>query len=342
MVVGCSVSWAGNCSIGCAGGCTKRVLCKVFSLASRCIRGNIKKSSKRPHILCEARAPALALIAKKISLREKISSGLVQPDRVKKRGSQRSDFLPIKEDIRKQPKDHTTGIEMNDSFNQPQNPGNRRSRRRKRNFSNQSQGGQHNQGGQNRNRNNRNRGQRRGGVFVGPMDHSYLNQGNGAGGGQGRFRNGLGGGQRTSELEPLPPREDAPTRIFAFVDDLFFLAKIQEIGRKLNVKVEFVKSQEEIDEKVGDAPEEKPSLVIVDLNSNSIKPITIVSKLKSKFKKNTSIVGFLSHVQGDLKVKAQEAGCDVVMPRSAFSQTLPSLLRRHGAQEEPEENFNKA
>ena len=231
---------------------------------------------------------------------------------------------------------------MNDSFNQPQNPGKRRQRRHKRNFSNQSQGGQHNHGGQGRNRNNRNRGQRRGGVFVGPMDHSYLNQGNGAGGGQGRFRNGLGAAQRAGELEPLPPREDAPARIFAFVDDLFFLAKIQEIGRKLNVKVEFVKSQEEIDEKVGETPEEKPSLVIVDLNCNSIKPISIVAKLKSRFKKSTSVVGFLSHVQGDLKVKAQEAGCDVVMPRSAFSQTLPSLLRRHGAHEEPEENFNKA
>jgi len=231
---------------------------------------------------------------------------------------------------------------MNDSFNQQQNQGNRRSRRRRRNFSNQSQGGQQNHGrsgGQNR---NRNRGQRRGGgVFVGPMDHSYLNQGNGAGGGQARFGNGFGG-QRASELEPLPPREDAPTRIYAFVDDLFFLAKIQEVGRKLNVKVEFVKSEKEIDEKSSATPDEKPSLVIVDLNSNSIKPITVVSKLKSKFKKATSIVGFLSHVQGDLKVKALEAGCDVVMPRSAFSQTLPSMLRRHGAQEESEENFNKA
>ena len=232
---------------------------------------------------------------------------------------------------------------MNDGFSQPQNPPNRKSRRRKRNFSNQSQGLQ-NQGrpggGSNRNR-NRNRGQRRSAaVFVGPMDHSYRNQGNGAASGQGRFHNGLGG-QVAGDLEPLPPREDAPTRIFAFVDDLFFLAKIQEIGRKLNVKVEFVKSEKEIEEKVGEGPEEKPSLVIVDLNSNSIKPISTISKLKSRYKKSTSIVGFLSHVQGDLKMKAQEAGCDVVMPRSAFSQTLPSLLRRHGAQEEPEENFNK-
>ena len=233
---------------------------------------------------------------------------------------------------------------MNDSFNQPPNPANRRPRRRRRSFSNQSQGGQNNQGrsgGGNRNRNNRNRGQRRSNAqFVGPMDHSYRNQGNGAGG-QGRFRNGFGGGQTASELEPLPPREDAPTRIFAFVDDLFFLAKIQEVGRKLNVKVEFVKSQDEIADKMGET-EDKPSLVIVDLNSNSIKPLSVISKLKSRFKKTTSIVGFLSHVQGDLKVKAQEAGCDVVMPRSAFSQTLPSLLRRHGAHEEAEDNFNKA
>jgi CheY-like chemotaxis protein len=231
---------------------------------------------------------------------------------------------------------------MNEGFNQPQNPANRKSRRRKRNFSNQSQG-QHNQGrsGGGSNRNNRGRAQGRGSVFVGPMDHSYRNQGNGAASGQGRFRNGFGATQVAGNLEPLPPQEDAPTRIFAFVDDLFFLAKIQEVGRKLNVKVEFVKSEKEIGERVGDCPDEKPSLVIVDLNSSSIKPISVISKLKSKYKKTTSIVGFVSHVQGDLKLKAQEAGCDVVMPRSAFSQTLPSLLRRHGAREEPEENFNK-
>ena len=57
-------------------------------------------------------------------------------------------------------------------------------------------------------------------------------------------------------------------------------------------------------------------------------------KLKTKLKKGTSIIGFLSHVQGDLKQKAHEVGCDMVLPRSAFSQNLPQLLRRHGAPEE--------
>ena len=45
---------------------------------------------------------------------------------------------------------------------------------------------------------------------------------------------------------------------------------------------------------------------------------------------------FALYLQADLKVKAQEAGCDMVLPRSSFSQNLPSLLRRHGAGDEPE------
>lgn len=237
---------------------------------------------------------------------------------------------------------------MNDAPNHPQGQGNRHKRRRKRGFSpggqnNPNQGQAHGRqgggGGQNRNnRQNRGRGQRRSATFVGPMDHSYRAQ-NGQGTQGDRFRNGAA---PVANMEPLRQREDAPTRIFAFVDDLFFLAKIQEVSRKLNVKVEFVKSEQEIVEKAGENPEDKPSLIVVDLNSNSIKPLPVISKLRSKFKKPTSILGFVSHVQGDLKIKAQEAGCDVVMPRSAFSQNLPNILRRHGAEDEPEENFNRA
>ena len=37
----------------------------------------------------------------------------------------------------------------------------------------------------------------------------------------------------------------------------------------------------------------------------------------------------MSHVQGELKQQAQEAGCDMVLARSAFSQNLPVILKRH-------------
>jgi CheY-like chemotaxis protein len=168
------------------------------------------------------------------------------------------------------------------------------------------------------------------------MDHSYrAAMGGGNHSRPGRSRPGFSPSYTPSDPEPLPQqREDANSRIFAFVDDLFFSAKIQETARKLNVKVEFCKAEKELLEHMKQNGEEKPSLIIFDLNNANAKPLTLIPKLKAKLKKGTSIIGFLSHVQGDLKQKAHEVGCDMVLPRSAFSQNLPQLLRRHGAPEE--------
>jgi DNA-binding response OmpR family regulator len=103
--------------------------------------------------------------------------------------------------------------------------------------------------------------------------------------------------------------------------------------------VAFVKNDKESIAKLVDSPEqERPSLIVFDLNNVNAKPLTLIPKLRTKFKKGTSIIGFLSHLQGDLKVKAVEAGCDMVMPRSAFSQNLPNLMRRHGLEDEEEEH----
>ena len=167
------------------------------------------------------------------------------------------------------------------------------------------------------------------------MDHSYRAAMGGKNGSRpGRQRPGFSNSYPQPEPDPLPQQNsDANSRIFAFVDDLFFMAKIQETARKMNVKVEFCKSEKDLADHLKENGEEKPSLIIFDLNNASIKPLTLIPKLKSKSKK-TSIIGFLSHVQGDLKQKAHEAGCDMVLPRSAFSQNLPQLLRRHGAPEE--------
>jgi CheY-like chemotaxis protein len=172
------------------------------------------------------------------------------------------------------------------------------------------------------------------GIFTAPMDHSYRAALNGSNGNQGPRRPGFAAAYPLADPEPLPaPAEDAASRVFAFVEDLFFLSKIQDTGRKMNVKVEFVKTEKDLADRMKSNGEEKPSLIIFDLNNANAKPLTLIPKLKSKLKKGTSIIGFLSHVQGDLKLKAHEAGCDMVLPRSAFSQNLPQLLRRHGAPE---------
>ena len=193
--------------------------------------------------------------------------------------------------------------------------------------------------------------------FVGPMDHSYRAvNGNFADAPastidtQGNYMPRGGGSRYVSDSQPIdysigrpiPIPEDAPTRIFFFIEDLFFNAKITETARKLGVKVAFIKNDPDVLAELMDGEEaDRPGLIVFDLNNANAKPLTLIPKLKAKLKKSTSIVGFLSHLQNELRVKAIEAGCDTVMPRSAFSQNLPNLLRRYGLQEDEEDNFNQ-
>ena len=180
--------------------------------------------------------------------------------------------------------------------------------------------------------------------FVGPMDHSYRAvNGNVSDGPPSTIQlsNGHSNSNRYQENYSSEPtiavKADAVTRIFCFIEDLFFQAKINETSKKLGIKVEFVKGDKESVARLTDLAEgDRPALLVFDLNNLNAKPMTLIPKLKTKFKKATSIIGFLNHLQGDLKLKAIEAGCDTVMPRSAFSQSLPNLLRRYGLEEEEE------
>ncbi len=115
-------------------------------------------------------------------------------------------------------------------------------------------------------------------------------------------------------------------RILAAVDDLFFTVKIQDAAKRAGLDVEFVKTDTDLLEKA----KEKPTLIIMDLNFNAVDPLNSVAKLKGTPElKQTSVIGYLSHIQGELKQKAHETGYDMVMAKSAFSQNLPQILKRH-------------
>ena len=193
-------------------------------------------------------------------------------------------------------------------------------------------------------------GRERGG-FVGPMDHSYREVSSEFSEAppstiQLRGRRGhrhFGDNQPIDHNapRPVPIPEGAQTHIYLFVDDLFITAKVQETAKKLGVKVAFIKNEKEaIAELTNGEAVNRPALIVFDLNNANAKPLTLIPKLKTKLKRSASIIGFLSTIQGDLKAKAVEAGCDTVMPRAAFSQNLPNLLRRYGVEEAEEVNFN--
>jgi PleD family two-component response regulator len=116
-------------------------------------------------------------------------------------------------------------------------------------------------------------------------------------------------------------------KILAVVDDLLFTVKISDAAKRVGLDAEFVKSEHDLLDK---AAEERPLLIILDLNANSVQPLKLISTLKANDDlKSISIIAFLSHIQGELKQKAQEAGANMVMARSAFSQNLQQILKRH-------------
>ena len=117
-------------------------------------------------------------------------------------------------------------------------------------------------------------------------------------------------------------------KILAVVDDLFFTVKINESAKRAGLPIEFVKSQQD----ALDQAKAHPAVIILDLNCTSVDPLRLIEKLKADADlKGISVIGYVSHVQGELKQKAHEAGCDMVLARSAFSQNLQQSLKRHAS-----------
>jgi CheY-like chemotaxis protein len=118
----------------------------------------------------------------------------------------------------------------------------------------------------------------------------------------------------------------AAKKVLAVVEDLFFTVKINEAAKRAGLGVAFVKSERD----ALDHAAENPALIILDLNFAGIEPVELIRKIKADpALQKISLLGYVSHVQGELKQAAQEAGCDMVLARSAFSQNLPQILKRH-------------
>lgn len=115
-------------------------------------------------------------------------------------------------------------------------------------------------------------------------------------------------------------------KVVAVLSDLMFTVKIQEAAKRAGMDSVFVSSQQDA---LAQA-KLQPAVIILDLNHSAVEPLETIAKLKSDEEtRNIDLLGYVSHVQGELKKAAQEKGCDVVVARSAFSQNLPTLLGRY-------------
>jgi CheY-like chemotaxis protein len=112
-------------------------------------------------------------------------------------------------------------------------------------------------------------------------------------------------------------------QVLAFVDDLFFQAKLVETARQVGVDLRTCTSPEALGDEIEHAT---PRLVIVDLNAGS-DPFEAVKRVQASAAE-IPLIAFLSHVQTDLAERARSAGCRDVMPRSKFTLNMATILAR--------------
>ncbi|MEW6209201.1 MAG: hypothetical protein AB1631_12595 [Acidobacteriota bacterium] len=109
-------------------------------------------------------------------------------------------------------------------------------------------------------------------------------------------------------------------KIAMMVDDMFFASRIRGAALNTGREVVSVKSVEQIEN-------DPPVMVLLDLNSQKFDAISIIEFMKSKAElSRVPVLAFLSHVQVDLKRRAEEAGCDYVIPRSLFTRMLTEII----------------
>ena len=105
---------------------------------------------------------------------------------------------------------------------------------------------------------------------------------------------------------------------YAAVTDLFFIARITESARFVEAKVIFTGNFEELTNRI---EFEKPDGLLVDLNG--FLTADQLREIKSKY--DIRIIGYLSHVQTEMRKLAEEV-CDEVLSQGEFTKNMAQLL----------------
>jgi len=109
--------------------------------------------------------------------------------------------------------------------------------------------------------------------------------------------------------------------IFAFVDDIFFQAKMMETAKQVGVELRSFSTGEAL---LAEWEKQQPKLVVVDLNARR-SAMEVIAAVRAR-RANIRVIGFFSHVQTELAQRARDSGCAEVMPRSKFTRELAALF----------------
>src|SRR5262245_55682393 len=108
-------------------------------------------------------------------------------------------------------------------------------------------------------------------------------------------------------------------------DDLIFASRIIGTALAHGLTVKQARSADALTELIR---QELPTCVLLDLHHPELSLPDLLAHLRQSCPHMPTVVAYGSHVDAPRLKAARDAGCDVVLPRSAFVEQLPTMLPR--------------
>ncbi len=118
------------------------------------------------------------------------------------------------------------------------------------------------------------------------------------------------------------------TRVLALVPDLLFGSKVTAMLEAAGHDVELAQSETDVWDQIAGT-----DVLVVDLTTDDLDGATLLDTLRTggEIHRGFKALAFYSHVDVDTKRRADEAGFDLVVPRSRMAREMAVLVERLAA-----------
>jgi DNA-binding NarL/FixJ family response regulator len=118
-------------------------------------------------------------------------------------------------------------------------------------------------------------------------------------------------------------------RVLALVPDLLFGSRVQGSLLAAGHEVELIADEGALRSRLEQAPDTRAAVLVVDLTNEDLDGSAIVESLAGDGAlTQIRTLGFYSHVDAPMRARAEQAGFDLVVPRSRMAREGPALIAR--------------
>jgi DNA-binding NarL/FixJ family response regulator len=118
-------------------------------------------------------------------------------------------------------------------------------------------------------------------------------------------------------------------RVLALTADLMFGSRLQAAVSAAGHELELIGDERKLHERLADDAAPAPVLLIVDLTDERLDGATALESLRSAGRlESLASLAFYSHVDAAVRERAEQAGFDLVVPRSRMAREGAAVVSR--------------